>query len=130
MSTKPPAAVIPRRPVPNYSIEDGRLLAFGSGEGEFVEYNGLPLDLMRKIRDSRKKWTLSLDREEMRRLLDQYFSEDLRESARVTGDGRFLEYIDRVPEPQSAALAPPKLLATLHGRAMRRVNAVKSEGKH
>ncbi len=109
-----PSMVIPRRPVPNYSVKGDVLHAFGSRDGELVSYEGLTHPQRRAVLDSRKSWTLSIGDEEVRRLVATYFENDLRQCAALTGDTRFLDYLVNLPEPQSASLTNGTLLKSLH----------------
>lgn len=114
IGTEPPKTVIPRRPVPNYTVRDGVLIAFGSRKGELVPYRGLSHVQRRAIIDSRKSWTLELDERDITRMVQEYFGEDLQECAALTGDTRFTDYLTRQPEKQAAGLTPGKLLPSVH----------------
>lgn len=110
-----PGLVIPRRPVPNYVARGSTLFAFGSRRGELSEYADLGADELAHVFESRERWTLDLSQPQMLALTQEHFESDLRDCARLTGDARFLGYVDAVPEAQTAKLADERLLKTLHG---------------
>lgn len=110
-----PNMVIPRRPVPNYTVKDEALIAFGSRAGELIRYEGLDHAKRRAILDSRRKWTLELEDGEVEALTNEYFADDLRQCAELAGDSRFSDYILTPPGRQAATLTPGSLLKTLHG---------------
>ena len=114
---RPPNAVIPRRPIPNYAVRRGVLYAFGSRKGELAEYSGLTDEEMANILAARDKWTLKLDTAEMAALTREFFAEDLEQCASLTGDDRFRRYIVESPEEQRATLCDPAALRNLHGIA-------------
>lgn len=114
---RPPNNVIPRRPVPNYAVRNGVLYAFGSRKGELVDYPALTEEQLTKILACRDNWTLRLDSGDMVALTAQFFAEDLRLCSELTGDRRFLRYVDEFPEAQQAVLSDEAALRNLHGVA-------------
>lgn len=114
LGDSPPSAVIPRRPVPNYEIRDKVLHAFGSRKGEHVAYTDESWPVKKKVLLSRNSWTLKLEPDEIRDLCLKYFSDDMERSARITGDTRFMDYLEMALEPEAASLSNPSLLDTLH----------------
>lgn len=110
-----PKLVIPRRPVPNYIVDNDDLIAFGSRDGEFVRYKQLAAEKREEILASRDAWTLSLDDQLVVRLTEELFAEDLRACTELTGDPRFASYIKSIPEHQSASLVGRGALKRVHG---------------
>lgn len=110
-----PNMVIPRRPVPNYVVRDGVLYAFGSRKGELVAYDDLTDEQTASIIAARDGWTLSLSSEQIAALTHEHFAADLRACAELTGDSRFLQYVEEAAAPEDATLADERLLQILHG---------------
>lgn len=111
---RPPNAVIPRRPIPNYATRRGVLYAFGSRKGELVDYPGLTEEQITRILSAREHWTLGLGRDEMEALTKEFFAEDLEQCAVLTGDERFRRYMVEPPEDQRAVLCDEAALRNLH----------------
>lgn len=111
---RPPNAVIPRRPVPNYAVRRGVLYAFGSRKGELADYPELSDEQIGQILAARERWTLSLDRAEMAKLTRDFFADDLEQCASLTGDERFRRYLTEPVEEQRATLCDEAALRNLH----------------
>lgn len=107
--------VFGRRPVPNYVADESSLHAFGSLESEYVRYPGEDAQAVRAVLDAREKWTLSLEPDEIARLTEKYFHDDLQQCEELTGERTFLEYLEPPASGEGAVLSPHSLLQDLHG---------------
>lgn len=114
--------VFSRRPIPNYFVDGRDVVAYGAGSQQIVRYVNLTQNQIESLKRGQEKWTTRLAPEEIARMLEIYFSGDLKLCAEMTGDSRFLDYLNESAKGVVAKLSDESLLNTVH-----RYNAEKQE---
>ena len=106
--------VFSRRPIPNYFVDGSDVIAYGAGLKQFVRYANLSQGQIESLKRGQEKWTTHLASGVVARMLEKYFSNDLKECAKITADSRFLDYLREPTRDVTAGLSDESFLRTVH----------------